>query len=258
MSRRTAPRVMTLVAVLTMVVSAVGFVVSLILNTFFFDEYDAYGEVSIPGSGSVSLPQGEVIISFHTIVIGGSGGGGGLPVPQMSINIVPPEGVGDPVLTEDIGTSTFVNNDARVQVWVAQVPAEGVYEITTDGNVGAFLNPSLAFGHSTEYGYVPVVFAVLFGFAIVDLIIARVWAARVRRSETPPAGAFGASFGAQTYPPPTYPPPTYPPPTYPPPTYVPTDQGIRIEQLNNIARLRDSGALTQEEFDAEKKRILGG
>ena len=39
---------------------------------------------------------------------------------------------------------------------------------------------------------------------------------------------------------------------------VPTDQGIRIEALDTLSRLRDSGALTDAEFAAEKKRILDG
>lgn len=217
-----------------MLVSAIGFVVALILNAFVFDEYDAYGEVPIPGSSSLVLPEGEVLITFHTVVIGGTSGSG-LPVPQMSINIVPPEGVPDPVLTEDIGGTTTVNNDARVRVWVAQVPAAGTYDITTDGNVSAFLDPRLAFGHSSNHGYLPVVFAVVFGIAVLDLVIARLWAGRVRSSHGPP-----------------------PNPEQPISSYIPTDQGIRIEQLNTIARLRESGALTEDEFDAEKKRILEG
>jgi hypothetical protein len=40
--------------------------------------------------------------------------------------------------------------------------------------------------------------------------------------------------------------------------YAPSDQGVRLEQLNTLARLRDSGALTDDEFEAEKKRVLDG
>ena len=39
-------------------------------------------------------------------------------------------------------------------------------------------------------------------------------------------------------------------------SYTPTDQGVRLEQLRQLAALRDSGALTEEEFEAEKRRIL--
>jgi hypothetical protein len=247
MSRRTAPRALTTVAVVTMVVSVIGFIATLILNAFVFDEYDAYGEVPIPGSSSLHLPAGEVTVTFHTVLIG-STSGSGLPVPPMSINIAPPAGVPDPVLTEDIGSTTTVNNDARVRVWVAQVAAEGTYDITSDGNVSAFLDPRLAFGHGSSHGNLPIIFAVIFGLAVVDLIIARIWAGRVRRSESPVVG----------YQPPT----AYPPPpatfTQPADPYIPTDQGVRIEQLNTLARLRDSGALTESEYEAEKKRVLDG
>jgi hypothetical protein len=239
MSRGTAPRILTLVAVLTMVVSAIGVIVALILNAFLFDEYDAYGEVPIPGSSSLALPEGEVLITFHTVVIGGTGGGG-LPVPPMSINIVPPAGVPDPVLIEDIGGTTTVNNDARVRVWVARIAAAGVYDITTDGNVSAFLQPRLSFGHGSSHGRLPMVFGIVFGIAVVDLVIARIWAARVRSSapadfRVPPSDVGGV-----------------------PSSFTPTDQGIRLQQLETLARLRDSGALTHDEYETEKRRVLDG
>ena len=44
------------------VVAVVGFVATLILNAFVLDKYDAYGEVPIPGSGSLQLPAGEVTV----------------------------------------------------------------------------------------------------------------------------------------------------------------------------------------------------
>jgi hypothetical protein len=39
-------------------------------------------------------------------------------------------------------------------------------------------------------------------------------------------------------------------------SYAPTDQGIRIEQLKTLAALRDSGSLTEEEFEAKTRRLL--
>jgi hypothetical protein len=87
------------VSVLTIVVAVVGFVVTLILNAFVLDKFDAYGEVPIPGSGSVQLPAGDVTINFHTEVMGGTGGGG-LPVPQLTMDIDSPAGAPDPKVTE--------------------------------------------------------------------------------------------------------------------------------------------------------------
>lgn len=232
MNRRTGPRILTAVAVLTMVATAVGFVAMLVLNAFVFDEYDAYGEVPIPGSASLALPAGDATVTFHTVLIGG--GGNGLPVPALEYRITGPDGV-DAQLTEDYGSTTTVNNDARVRIGYLHVASEGDYQISTDGNVSAYLSPRLAFGHGSGYGQLPIIFAVIFGLAIVDLIVARFWAARVRRSG--PAPGFSQ------------------PPADP---FTPTDQGVRIEELNNLARLRDSGALTEDEYRAEKKRVLGG
>ena len=77
---------------LMMVVAVAGFIVTLVLNAFFLDKYNAYGEVPIPGSGSLHLPRGEVTVSLHTVVIGGPNGGG-LPVPPLGVTITPPDGV---------------------------------------------------------------------------------------------------------------------------------------------------------------------
>jgi hypothetical protein len=38
----------------------------------------------------------------------------------------------------------------------------------------------------------------------------------------------------------------------------PSDEGVRLERLKTLAALRDSGALTQQEFETEKRRILQG
>src|ERR1700747_3670254 len=104
-------------AIVVMIVSVVGFIVALVLNTFFLDKYDAYGEVPVPGSGSLYLPAGEVTVSFHTVVI--RGGNGGLPVPSLGLTITPPDGVAQPVVNESVGSTTTVNNDAHIRVWVA-------------------------------------------------------------------------------------------------------------------------------------------
>ncbi|WP_319451918.1 MULTISPECIES: SHOCT domain-containing protein [unclassified Mycobacterium] len=256
MSRAFGPRILTTVAVLTMVIAGIGFVVTLILNAFVFDEYDAYGEVPIPGSSSLHLPAGDVTVTFHTIVIGGTNGGGGLPVPPLKYRIGAPEGVAEPQLTEDYGTTTTVNNDARIRIGTLHVPVEGTYDVNLDGKVSAYLNPTLAFGHGSSYGNLPWIFAAIFGIAVVDLVIARVWAARVARRPVPVPGypAPSPGFGVTSW----DAPPAYVPPVQQSASYTPTDDGVRVEQLNTLARLRDSGALTEDEFQAEKRRILDG
>ena len=43
-----------------------------------------------------------------------------------------------------------------------------------------------------------------------------------------------------------------------PPVVTPSDEGVKIQQLKTLAALRDSGALTEKEFQAEKRRVLDG
>lgn len=211
-------------------VALVGFIATVVLNAFILDEYNAYGEVPIPGSSSLHLPAGEATVSFHTQTIG-SPSGGGLPVPGLGLTIVPPEGIPQPEVNESWGTTTTINNDARIRVWRVQIPAEGTYGITTDGNVNGYINPQLAFGHDSSYGWLAWVFAGLFAVGLVELAASIMFA--VRRGKRPSSINVGVAD-----------------------PYKPRDDGIRIEQLKNLAALRQSGALTEQEFEAEKRRIL--
>jgi Short C-terminal domain len=252
MTSRRLAKISLAAAVAAMVVAVGGFIVALVLNVFFLDKYNAYGEVPIPGSGSVYLPAGEVTVSLHTVVIG-SPNGGGLPVPPLGITIGPPEGVAQPVVTESIGSTTTVNNDAHVRVWVAQIPASGTYTITTDGQVNGYIDPRLAFGHKSSYPYLVWLFVGLFVAGLVGSIVSGRWLARTRRkavvaanpyfhvssppvSPVAPPAMSGVSAGAREL----------------------GDEGVRLERLKTLAALRDSGALTPEEFETEKRRILDG
>jgi hypothetical protein len=51
--------------------------------------------------------------------------------------------------------------------------------------------------------------------------------------------------------------PAAPPAANPPPTAPGSDTGDRIAQLKQLADLHASGALTDEEFAAEKAKVLG-
>jgi hypothetical protein len=245
MSGRFAPRVAIAVSLLTLVAAVIGFVATLILNAFILDEYDAYGEVPVPGSSSLHLPEGEVNVSFHTLITGRPTGG--FPIPQMSIRIDPPPGVPQPELTESIGGTTTVNSDAHVRVWVAQIPEEGTYRVTTDGQVNGYISPRLAFGHDGSSGWLLWLFGGLFAMGFVELFASLMWAAKSGKKARPLTPQELLNFDQPTW-------SSGPPSTAA--SYTPTDQGVRIQQLQHLAALRDSGALTEDEFEAEKRRIL--
>jgi hypothetical protein len=250
-SRRFA-KISLVAAIVLMVVSVAGFATALILNIFVLDKYNAYGEVPIPGSGSLRLPAGEVTVSFHTEVIG-SPAGGGLPVPQLGIGIESPAGAPKPAITENYGSTTTINNDAHVRVWVIQVPAAGTYNIKAEGQVSGYISPRLAFGHKSAYGQVVWVFVVLFGIGLLNLICTLWWSARTRSSKR----RMVAEQPASSY-------TTLDPevsadaPERSLSSHTPDDEGIKLQQLKMLASLRDFGALTEAEFEAEKRRILDG
>ena len=235
----TVPRILAISGILTMIVGGIGFIVVMALNAFVLDEFDAYGEVPIPGSGQLQLPAGEVQISFHTAVTGSPSGS--FPIPALKLGIDPPAGAPEPVLTESRGTTTTVNSDTHIRIWTAQVPVAGVYRIRTGGDVNGYINPRLAFGHASSYGYLHWVFAALFGVGVLDLILSRVFVRMRGRGQ--PAGVVL---------------PEMPQAFRPIDPYTPSDEGVRLEQLKTISALRDSGALRPTEFEAEKRRILGG
>lgn len=190
------------------------------------EKYGEFGEIPIPGSGELRLPAGEVIISFHVRGYGGRG----LTLPKLDFDITPPPGSPDPTVAEDFGATVSVNDDAHRRVWFMQVSAAGTYRVTTAGDVGGFVEPRLAFGSSRAVEGPLWLFAAL-SMISVDLCIAAWWLGRRRAKQ---AGAIPQDL------------------------YVPSDEGVRLAQLKTIAALRESGALTADEFEAEKRRILDG
>jgi hypothetical protein len=180
-----------------------------------------------------------VTVSFHTVVTGRPASG--FPIPNLQFTIVPPDGVAEPQVTESIGGTTTVNNDTHVRVWVVRIAAEGDYKIQTGGNVNGYISPRLAFGHDSSLSVLLWVFGALFVAGLLGLFTGLVWSARVGKKARP----------LESY--------EFPPmsaPSQSNPSSVPGDQGIRLEQLRQLAALRDSGALTEEEYTAEKRRIL--
>jgi hypothetical protein len=238
-------------AIVAMVVGGIGLFVAPFISAFVLDKYAAYGEVPIPGSASLHLPAGKVNVSFHTEVISGPNGGG-LPVPQLGMDIDPPQGVPDPAVTESYGATTTINNDSHRRVWIVQVPVDGTYTIKTEGQVNGFISPSLAFGEESSHGWSVWPFVGVFVVGTLGLVGSTLWLARTRAVR--PLSTTGQPIVLHS--------PTHDVSVSAPelafPSHAPTDEAIRLEQLKTLASLRDSGALTEAEYETEKRRILDG
>ena len=230
-----------LVVILVGVVAAVsvgGLVTLTVLNLFFWERYNAYGEIPIPGSAAIDLPAGAVTVNFHV-----HSGRRGTAVPPLRMSVEPPPGLSDPQVADDLGRSVTINDDVHRRVWFMDVAEAGRYQISIDGQVDGFAEPRIAFGQTGSMDGLLWVFVAM-SIVSVDLAIAVWWLRRRREAR---AASLAASIeelqddtdGLGD-------------------SFTPTDRGVRLEQLKTIAALRDSGALTEAEFKAEKRRILDG
>lgn len=205
-----------------LVLSIAGFIASWVLNDGVWDKYAAYGEIPIPGSRTVHLPAGDVKASFHT-EIAGTMEGGGLPVPQdLEVTISGPNGAAAPKFVQSLGGTTADNQDVHVTVGVVHVPTAGDYTVATSGKTSAYLSPRLSLGHDSRYRFVTWVFAALGGTSVLTLL-ALVPAAMARaRPEVPP------------------------------------QRKTTLQQLDDLAALHNSGALSDGEYEAVKRKLLDG
>lgn len=235
--RRTAAIIVLTLAVVTMVVAVIGIVVSILLNVLAFDKVDAYGEMPFPGSQTVQLPAGEVV-SFRTVVRGDRDA----YAPPISISVTAPDGVDQDavVIRDGVSMTTTVNDDARIRVAVIEIPADGAYLVQADGNASGYVAPRLAFGHGSQYWWLVWAFGGLLVFGLIDMVIAIVWLVRIRRTPVPLSGNQVGAIYPRAAP------------------YTPSTRGIQEEQLKTIAALRDSGAMTHEEYEVERRRLLDG
>jgi hypothetical protein len=136
------------------VVSVVGIFASAMMDAF-NDDYKAYGEVPIPGTRTLHLPAGDVVVSFHANMAGlNHDASPPMPIPQnLELVITAPSGAAQPSVTEKLGGTNAGDNEAHRQVKVAHIPVAGDYTITTNGGVSPSVSPRLSFGHDNYFEF---------------------------------------------------------------------------------------------------------
>ena len=209
-----------------LIVSAVGLFVSPFVNEYVFDEYDAYGEVPVPGTQTRHLPAGDVTVSFLAKYPEGDPMEAPIPIPQdLEMTITPPVAAPEPVVTRisDSDSDCATDNDTRdghCSVQEVHISQAGDYTITAKGNISLSVKPRLAFGHPSRFWFVTWLFGGLCVVSLVTFFVAL-------------AGG-GSASGA------------------------PDRPKTVLEQLTVLASLHNSGALTEEEYEDEKRRLLDG
>jgi hypothetical protein len=228
-------------SVALMVLCIVGFVGTLVWHGFGGD-YDKYGRIAVPGSGTVTLPQGEVEIHYATR-LATSGSGGALTVPSLQFSMEAPDGARDPVVTENSGGTVVVNTAAHVRVWKLHVTDAGDYSVTTDGDVGGYIDPQLTFGRKSWMPAWPAaVFALVFVVGLGLVVIAAAAASHGGGSSSGPKAAsatvpYGSPSSAMLN------------------TNTPEQELARLARIQQLTDLHRAGTLSDAEYEAAKGRL---
>ncbi len=128
----------------------------------------------------LDLPEGELEVSFRTL-LATNNGGGAINLPPLSLGIRPAEGGGpDPKVEEDVGTTTSVNGDAHIRVWTVKIEEEGAYRVTAGGEVNGYIRPQLTFGSSDSVGGIMALLGIAIGALLATAIGAHLVVRRSR------------------------------------------------------------------------------
>ena len=225
-------------SIVVLLVGILGMVLTSVLNSSVFGKADAYGTVPVPGSASLELPVGDVLVNYRYTQ---SSSSSSPTVPTLRLGITPPPGVAAPAVTdEDSGASTS-GSEATAKVFVVHVQQAGLYRVEVGEPGFKAEDARLLFGYEGPYGWLMGPFAVVMTVGILAMIGSIFWVVRsdsddVEPQVAPPVYGTGPiADGPQSY---------------------ASAEDARLQRLKMIAGLRDSGALSEAEFEAEKRRIL--
>jgi hypothetical protein len=235
-----------------LLVAVGGFVVWILADTGVFgSDADAYGHVSIPGKKILHLPGGEVDASFQVGYYSTNNVGVNLPHARLAVH--PIGGEPAPVVTRSLGASTHIetnnNSTNRERMWKIQVARAGDYRVIVGGRNDVYDGAGLiVFGHGSQLASLAIRLTLI---ALAALALLWLVLGFVRRLVAPsPARAAAPAAGYPTG------------PTWSGAadlTRMPAagDDQVKLAQLEALGKLHDRGALSDDEFNAQKARILG-
>ncbi len=218
-------------------------------------EPNQYGRVAAPGTGVVHLPAGDVDGTVAMIIPGRGNETPTVLLPDdLALTVVAVDGSGTATVTRHVGSSgNAMDNkaDSQRRVWKIDVPHDGDYRATARGGFsGVGVDVAIWFGHGPP---IPGTSVPIIGLVLGSITTLVIWLVRRRRAAPSPPRRDEAL------------------------QWRPAPEGNEsflndhdqfsddkpgdpdldgIRALERLAKLHESGALTDAEFDAEKHKLI--
>ena len=228
------------------------------------DDADKYGRISLPGKGTVELPEGKVALYYEERVTLGENDS--LDIPS-GLRVVARHEV---TVRSEKTIQNAVNLDGRsLREWgKLEVPQAGTYRVSARSSTPGFNRPAITFGKGQLEGLGKAaiqsggVLGIALVVALAALLLGRMGYEGQRMSvpvaTSGPSGWSGAPPvpGASGPPPPAPPVPGALPAAQPAPTPSPAGTDPVEVQLRELERQHQAGALTDADYAARRKQVL--
>lgn len=266
-SRPGARRAAFVVAVITGVAATALFVFEMVKGA---DEADKYGRISLPGKGTLDLPEGRVALYYEERVT----------LPENS-SLDAPAGIRvsarrEETIKSEKAVSNAVNLDGRsLTEWgKLEIPQAGEYRVTARSREPGSNRPAVTFGRGQleGLGKAAIQDGILLGgglgLALLILLAGRrgyegtpasvpvsgSWDPQPSRATTGASTAPAASFGAA---PPAAPVAGAPPGLSTAPATPPATSGDPLEvQLRELEGQHEAGMLSDEDYAARRQQAI--
>lgn len=232
---------MGLVAVVGVVVAITSAVNGPSFGDVSFDSSDlaAYGVIPVPGTKTVHLPKGTVLASFDAL----TGNVAAMPLPDLSLGVHPVGGGSDPRVTVARSTTTNSSGESETLAAKIHVATAGDYRVSITGG-GNYNAPKLLLGHSDAGKWLPVALITVIVEIAIFLVTAVVLRSLRRRPGKPNvAGPQLTRLSIEL-------------PRTAPVTGDGHEESSVEDRLAHLERLRDAGTVSEDEYTAERQRIL--
>jgi hypothetical protein len=98
-------------------------VVGIANSNLFWGEANQYGRVPIPGKKVLQLPSGDVQVNVAAALPGRGNATPEMPLPKLTLAVIPTEGQDEPTVSNDLGYSTNANDEYMIPLLGAIIGA---------------------------------------------------------------------------------------------------------------------------------------